>query len=80
LPADRANAAGGVRAATPSKPSTAPQVVRLMRNGKVVDTLRLDTGTLRWEHETPDASAASEITLDEAQAQRLRRALDKLGP
>lgn len=68
------------RANTPANQSVPPQTVRLMRNGKVTHTLRLDADSLRWEHDTPDTRVVTELVLDEAQTRRIRRALDKLGP
>lgn len=68
------------RAGTPAQPSVPAQIVRLMSNGRVIHTLRLDANTLRWEHDVPDTRFVTEVVLDEAQTQRIRRALDKLGP
>jgi hypothetical protein len=70
-------------AARAADTSGAVHVIRLMRDGKPVHTLRLDGNRLRWERASPDDSrpaSASEVELDDSQAQRIRRALDKLGP
>ncbi|MBW8828844.1 MAG: hypothetical protein JF606_05330 [Burkholderiales bacterium] len=80
--ASRASEPGSLqseRANTTANPLLVPpQTVRLMRDGKVTHTLRLDADTLRWEHVTPNTRVVTEIVLDEAQAHRIRRALDKL--
>jgi len=81
--ASRASEPGGFQSeranATANLP-VPPQTVRLMRDGKVTHTLRLNADTLRWERITSDTRVVNEVILDEAQAQRIRRAMEKLGP
>lgn len=59
------------------------ETVRLMRDGRPVHTLRLGARALHWDREFPNRPAfatGSAASLDDAQSQRLRAALDKLGP
>ena len=63
--------------------STRVDIVRFMRDGKVVHTLRVERRGLRWiraNSERQGGAADAEAPLDDAQWQRLRATLDKLGP
>ena len=83
--AARVDSAKSVDDARTKDAASNPRVdtVRFMRDGRVVHTLRIDRRGLRWiraNSERQGGAADAEVPLDDAQWQRLRAALDKLGP
>lgn len=57
--------------------------LRLVRDGRTLHVLRLDGHVLRWERHDVEGSQVTReasITLDDAQLDAVRRALDKLAP
>ena len=73
----------GAASGTMASTGASTDVVRLLRDGRVVHALHFDGRHLRWERLAPDAAGSpgtSTTDLGEAQARRIRRALDKLGP